>query len=137
MHLRQWVGRPDRGLSFDNGDFTRFYVDSVSAMSAAGMLMLSELRLDSRPIAFYYSYYLRDCYYGYRPTYETAYGKLSPGGVLHLELLESLHRLGFHRFDFMRGAMDYKFRYASGSVRNASLAFTQDCSEIAPSRGER
>ena len=124
MHLRQWFGRKDRGLSFDDHVMRRFYRSSIGPLGRAGIVALFELKLDDRPIGFYYGYLNRDCFFGYRPTYETSLNRFSPGGIMHLEIFEWLWSNGFRMFDFMRGDMAYKWRYASGHVTNQRIMWT-------------
>ncbi|MCE8008112.1 GNAT family N-acetyltransferase [Aestuariivita sp.] len=124
MHLRQWFGREDRGLSFDDHVMRRFYRNSIGPLGRAGLITLFELRLDDKPIGFYYGYLNCSCFFGYRPTHDTGLNRFSPGGIMHLEIFEWLWSKGFKTFDFMRGDMAYKWRYASDHVTNQRVIWT-------------
>jgi len=121
MHLRQWVGRPDRGLTFDDAEMIAFYQGMATRLGAAGLLVLAELALDSRPIALYLGFRFRSTFWGYRTTYDVAYSRYSPGHVLHLMLFTVLRDAGFEMFDMMRGDYAYKSDYATATVVNQSL----------------
>ncbi len=121
MHLRQWLGRPDCGLTFDRPDMIRFYEGCVPLLGAAGLLLLSELLLDGRPIAYYFGFLHRRTFWGYRTTYDTSLRKHSPGGVLHHLMFRHLWEQGYETFDFMRTDHPYKRRYASRICQNQKL----------------
>ncbi len=118
MHLRQWMNRPDRGLTFDQADMIRFYECCIPLLGGAGQLMLTELLLDTRPIAYYLGFIHRRIFWGYRTTFDTALRKHSPGHVMHRFMFRFLRQQGYQVFDFMRLDQPYKRRYASRIVQN-------------------
>ena len=120
MHLRQWMDRPDGGLTFDRADMVRFYQGCVPLLGAAGLL-LSELLLDERPIGYYFGFLHRRTFWGYRTTFDTGLKQLSPGGVMHRMMFRFLREHGCDTFDFMRVDQPYKRRYASVLCQNRDL----------------
>lgn len=125
MHLAQWRGRTDAVAPFGDPDVDRFFDETVDRMGAAGLLLLSELTLGGRPIAFAFGYRLDGVYGFYRTAFDAAYAAHSPGHVLLRELFLFLRASGFSTFDFLRGAYAYKYRYANGeraAVRLVSRA---------------
>jgi CelD/BcsL family acetyltransferase involved in cellulose biosynthesis len=118
MHLRQWMGRPDRGLTFDDPEMLRFYFGMVDAFAPSGLLGLIELSLGDAPIAYHLGFVHDDTFWGYRTTYETRFRTFSPGHVMHHEIIPELARNGFRVFDFMRGDTPYKFAYCNIAENN-------------------
>jgi len=123
MHLRQWMGRPDRGLSFDRADMVRFYEGCVPLLGAAGLLLLSELLLDDWPIGYYFGFLHRRTFWGYRTTFDLGLKQHSPGGVMHRLMFRFLREQGYDTFDFMRVDQSYKRRYASGLCQNRDFVW--------------
>ena len=132
MHLRQWMARPDRGLTFDRADMVRFYEGCIPLLGSAGLLLLSELLLDERPIGYYFGFLHRRTFWGYRTTFDTGLKQLSPGGVMHRQMFRFLREQGYDTFDFMRVDQPYKRRYASALCQNRHFLWQK----AGPSREE-
>lgn len=121
MHLRQWVTRPDRGITFDDADVIRFYTGMVDRLAPAGLLILAELVLDEKSLAFYLGFTYRSTFWGYRTTYDIDARRYSPGHLLHQCLVTLLRGAGFTSFDLMRGNYRYKRSYANCLLVNRRL----------------
>ena len=123
MHLRQWRPRADCGLTFDRPEMVRFYTGCVPIIGATGGLVLAELRLDARPIGYYFGFLYRRTFWGYRTTFDTGLRKYSPGGVMHRLLFRRLRANGYDTFDFMRVGNAYKRRYATEIPLNRDIVY--------------
>ena len=116
MHRRQWSGRPGLVAGFDQPGVVELY-ERLAHRSAPDVCpVLSELRWDARPLAFYFGFLSCDSYLGYRTTFDVEASKLSPGHVLLTLLCRDLRDRGLRVFDLMRGQYPYKQRYASYRV---------------------
>ncbi|MER7755170.1 GNAT family N-acetyltransferase [Kitasatospora sp. NPDC097643] len=121
MHVRQWYGRPDCGITFTDPEVARFYLECPRYLAPAGLLGLAELTIGTRPAAFYFGFLYRGTFWGYRPAYETQLARLSPGRLLHQLLFQQLAETGFHTFDMMRGDFAYKQTLATDNPFNLAL----------------
>ena len=75
------------------------------------MAFVAMLRADRVPIAARYYYACHGIAYEYLTGYDPDYGKLSPGGILTLEVADFLSRAGYREMDLMRGDEAYKFLF--------------------------
>lgn len=132
MHVRQWHGRPDAGLTFDRPDMVRFYTGCVASLADAGLLMLAELAVAGRPAAFHLGFVHDATFWAYRTTYDTGLRQFSPGHLLNRSLALELRRSGFGCFDLMRGWTAYKEQYASARSTNLTVAVDAGGSQPAP-----
>jgi len=124
MHLRQWEGRPERRVTFEQAEVIRFYTEGMRQLAAAGQVLLSELLLDGQSLAFYLGFLGRGTFWGYRTTYDLDFRRYSPGHLLHRFLIEWLLEQGFSTFDLMRGDYAYKGDYATHHLTNSRVVFT-------------
>jgi CelD/BcsL family acetyltransferase involved in cellulose biosynthesis len=121
MHLRQWMPRPDRGLTFDTEEFLRFYPGAVVHLADAGLLALAELTLAGKPLAFHLGFIFRETFWCYRTTFDVAARRHSPGHLLHQDMIRSLAEAGYRTLDFMRGDFAFKQEYADHVVCNRRI----------------
>jgi CelD/BcsL family acetyltransferase involved in cellulose biosynthesis len=119
MHVRQWFGRPDCGLTFTRPDMLFFYRECIRALSGAGLLGLIELTVGGRPAAFDFGFLHDRTFWSWRPSYELALAQGSPGALLQALAFNQLSESGFLAYDFMRGAYPYKELIADQRFRNA------------------
>lgn len=118
MHLRQWMPRADREITFDDPDLIRCYSGIAERMGNAGLLGLAELSLDGRPLAFHLGFCYRGTFWAYCATFEASARRYSPGHLLVQSLIETLAASGFHTIDFMRGDHAYKQEYSNKRMVN-------------------
>ncbi|HEU4322750.1 MAG TPA: GNAT family N-acetyltransferase [Roseiflexaceae bacterium] len=121
QHRAQWRDRPDGFARFDDPHVTPLFTATAQALSSRGWLLLSELTLDGRPVAFFYSFVFRGAYLVYRPCFDVQIGRYSPGSVLLYLLIEHLAARPFHTFDLMRGEHPYKLEYTTSTPHNGRL----------------
>ncbi len=116
MHAAQWKDRADVVAPFDGGVVDQTFA-AVAAQPDAGVL-LTELRLDSSPLAMYFGFLHRRRYWGYRTAYDRRYWRLSPGHQLVVQMITDFARSPVDTFDLMRGGYAYKLEYASSVSAN-------------------
>jgi len=116
MHAAQWKDRADVVAPFDGGVVDQTFA-AVAAQPDAGVL-LTELQLDSSPLAMYFGFLHRGRYWGYRTAYDRRYWRLSPGHQLVVQMIIDFSRSPVHTFDLMRGGYAYKLEYASSVSAN-------------------
>jgi CelD/BcsL family acetyltransferase involved in cellulose biosynthesis len=123
LHLRQWVHREDRGITFDRADMIRLFQGGAGRLADAGLVMLPELALNGRPVAYHFGFAYDDTFWAYRPAFDTQLRALSPGHLLNRLLFQELARLGFTTVDLMRGYTPYKDEYCTERSMNMSVSF--------------
>jgi CelD/BcsL family acetyltransferase involved in cellulose biosynthesis len=121
LHLRQWADRPDRGITFDRTDIIRFYHDICGPLGNAGLLLLGELSVAGRAIAYHLGFLHQDVFWAYRTTYDLAMRRYSPGHLLNRSLACRLRDEGFATVDLMRGYVPYKADYATQVATNVTV----------------
>lgn len=122
MHAAQWRDRPDAVAPFDGGPVDRTF--AAAAQRDCGVV-LSELRLDSVPLAMYYGFLHQDRYWAYRTAFNQEFRRLSPGYQLVAGMIRDFVAEGVRDFDLMRGDYPYKADYAEGVGYNVRLQRAQ------------
>lgn len=117
MHAAQWQDRADVVAPFDGGVVDRTFA-GVAAQPDAGVIV-TELRLDSSPLAMYFGFLHGRRYWAYRTAFDRQYWRLSPGHQLVVRMIVDFARSSVRTFDLMRGGYDYKMAYASKVSANA------------------
>jgi CelD/BcsL family acetyltransferase involved in cellulose biosynthesis len=108
-----WKGSAGTAIR-ENDIWVEFYRQLAQTAAERGWLRLYFLRLNDRPIAFYYTLlYDRKLYY-LKLGYDPAYARYSPGILLHQEILESLFHEKATELDFLGPMMEWKQEWAKG-----------------------
>jgi CelD/BcsL family acetyltransferase involved in cellulose biosynthesis len=118
MHQAQWRDRPDGFARFDEPHIAALFRRVAEALSARGRLLLTELSLDGRPAAFFYSFLFGGVYWAYRPCFDVGLARYSPGSVMMYRLVEHLAAEGVRTLDLMRGEHSYKTSFSNQIIRN-------------------
>jgi CelD/BcsL family acetyltransferase involved in cellulose biosynthesis len=85
-------------------------------MAAAGYLRLGILEMDSEPVAAVICFDYNESVYLYNSGYDIRYRDLSAGLITKVfSLKESIER-GRKRYDFLKGAEDYKYRLGGAEI---------------------
>src|SRR5439155_25916938 len=82
---------------------------------------LAFLRLDGLAIAFQFNVEANGVHYHLKGGYDPAFGQLSPGKMLHAELLRSALSSGVHRFEFLGETESYKMQFSDGTRSMVTL----------------
>jgi CelD/BcsL family acetyltransferase involved in cellulose biosynthesis len=112
QHIERW-GATDTPSQFLDEQHRAFYRDMVAALAPTGSLLFSVVLFDGRPIAFHLGFEYEGRLIWYKPTYETALARHSPGEVLLKYLFEYAHERGLIELDFACGEEAFKYRFSN------------------------
>ncbi len=104
MHCRQWGGRS----KFHHPGHRRFFLELCKLHSSC---VLDAVFCGDRPLAMLFGFTHQNRYFYYTPTYDTRYAAYSPGQLLIQAVVRQRCEEGCRIFDFLRGAMSYKYDY--------------------------
>lgn len=104
MHCRQW-GRPSK---FHHPGHRQFFVELCRRRVGC---VLDAVFCGGQPLAMLFGFTYRHRYAYYTPTYDARYAAYSPGQLLIQEVVRRRCEEGCRVFDFLRGAMSYKYDY--------------------------
>jgi CelD/BcsL family acetyltransferase involved in cellulose biosynthesis len=91
---------------------------SVAAPATPDIEVLcSTLRLDGTLLAYSIGFVSKRVYYHWNIGSDASFDALAPSRLQHELLIQECFRRGYAEFDFMRGAYDYKLKWA-GQLRN-------------------
>lgn len=107
LHRRRRESLGDRGR-FHSPRFTEFHREVARRFLALGLLRLSWLELDSRPIAAEYQLLGGNTVYAYQSGIDPAALDREPGHLATLAALEAAIAAGHRAYDFLRGDEAYK-----------------------------
>ncbi len=114
IHLHRQSGADK--AAFMTARMAQFFTDLAEAFAARGWLDLLFLKIDGRYAATYLAFRFRDTVMLYNSGIDPSYAEtLSPGWLLLCYHIEHAIANGFHRYDFMRGDEEYKFRFGGKS----------------------
>lgn len=112
QHVERWA-LTGRDSQFAHEAQRDFYRRLVPALLANDWLRFAIVALDDRPIAYHFGFEYANRFIWYKPTFEAALVKKSPGEVLLRFLLEDAMDRGLAEFDFTVGDEDFKYRFAN------------------------
>lgn len=102
--------------TFMNAGMESFFRSIARRMAAAGYLRLGILQIDSEPVAAVMCFDYNESVYLYNSGYDIRYRDLSAGLMSKvLSLKDSIER-GKRRYDFLKGAEDYKYRLGGSEI---------------------
>lgn len=111
---RLWDGTPSSTLFRQPGTLL-FYEKLLDYALPQGLVHFSTLRLNGRPISWHFGFLHRGVLHWYKPTYDVAFRKFSPGKV-HLALLVDLGiRQGWKEIDLGCGQEQYKYDWTDAA----------------------
>jgi CelD/BcsL family acetyltransferase involved in cellulose biosynthesis len=102
-----WKGARGTAIARDER-LVSFYGAVVRDAAARGALAVRELVLDGRPIAIHLGLVHRGAYLLPKTAYDEQLGAVSPGQLLHREVLAECEHLGLRELDFLGPDMDWK-----------------------------
>ena len=101
------------GTAIASHDRTRSFYSEIAAWAAReSFLSLAFLRLDGRPLAFQFGLRTPSEYFFLKGGYDPAYGRYSPGKLLHARMIEKLQSEGSSRYEFLGDMEGYKRLWA-------------------------
>ena len=93
-----------------------FHENLIKYGFSAGVLRMSELRLNDEPISWHIGFLYQNRFYWYLPVYKPEFSQYSPG-KLHLYLcIEDALSKGANIFDLLRGDESYKTGWTKESI---------------------
>ena len=118
MHVQRWstTPYPSLFLAAANRDFYRRLVEHMPPER----LLFTVVMLDEVPVAFHLGFVYAAKLIFYKPTYDVARSKLSPGSTLLRELFRWCEDNAMQEFDFTRGDEAFKDHFANHLDRNAN-----------------
>ncbi len=117
LHAARWKQRGLPGVLADDV-IQRFHRDVARRMLGAEALRMYALRIDSRIAAIFYGFAHHDTVYYYLGGYDPAQEKMSIGTVIIAHAVEAAARAGAKKFDFLRGAEEYKYAWGATDRMN-------------------
>lgn len=113
VYDRRWADRDwEQGL-FSSDSLREFAREAAASMAEQGVVWLSTLRLDGRPIAACLGYRVGDAYLYHKPAFDPVYAKFGPGHILLSEVVAACLASGVTEFNLGRGEGGYKSRWAT------------------------
>jgi len=107
LHDLRRRGRPD-GSTFGTPRGKDFHRAAVRRLGDDGVLRLTLLRIDDRPVAFDYVFVVDDVLYLHGLGFDPALARFSPGLATTLETLRGASAEGITRVEFLGGNERYK-----------------------------
>lgn len=116
QHRKRWA-IDERTSQFNHEAQRQFFYDVAGHLLREGALHFTALLLNDRPVAFHLGFLWDQTFTYYKPCYDLAAEKLSPGIVMLRFLFEEAVEQGWKVFDFATGAESYKYRFANKMSR--------------------
>jgi CelD/BcsL family acetyltransferase involved in cellulose biosynthesis len=112
QHVRRWRDTPYPSLFLD-GRQRDFYERVTRLGGAEGWLRFTRVDWNSGPIAFHFGFCYAGSFLWYKPSFEVALARRSPGEVLLRQLILAASEEGATTFDFGIGDEPFKRRFAT------------------------
>lgn len=112
QHRARWAGTAHPSL-FEDPAQRAFYRELVRRAADTGWLRWSEVVWDGRTVACHLGFARRGVWLWYKPAFDPALSKRSPGEVLLGSMLEAAVAEGARAFDFGLGEEPFKRRFAT------------------------
>lgn len=107
-------GRGILGSAWADRRFREFMGRSARVMAERGIVRLDRLIIDGSPAAVAIGYPYGDTYFSYQASFAPELAEWEPGHCLFAHIIQELISEGILRFEFGRGAHDYKTEYFEG-----------------------
>jgi CelD/BcsL family acetyltransferase involved in cellulose biosynthesis len=112
QHVARWAVTPSPSL-FHDPTQRRFYERLTEEAAEAGWLRFTRVDWNGQPIAFHFGFCYGGSYLWYKPSFDIAWARRSPGEVLLRQLFCAAMAEGAHTFDFGLGDEPFKRRFAT------------------------
>ncbi|WP_094556005.1 GNAT family N-acetyltransferase [Synechococcus sp. 1G10] len=116
QHIARWNGTASPSLFLDPLQ-RRFYRELVRADACGGSLRFTQVLAGGRLIAAHFGFCHGGVFLWYKPSFDPALARRSPGEVLLRQLLLAARAEGAGRFDFGIGDEAFKLRFATAVPR--------------------
>lgn len=113
--------------AFMTPEMQRFFMTMARRMFEAGYLRLCFLTLNGEKAAALFAFEYERQFLLYNSGYDpAAHAQLSPGWVLQAYCIQYAIAVGCHKFDFMQGDEEYKYRFGGRDYRVLRLIVRRD-----------
>ncbi|MCP9452158.1 MAG: GNAT family N-acetyltransferase [Nitrospira sp.] len=112
QHIARWANTGSPSLFLDEKNRS-FYQELAQALCGTDWLVLSIVILDSRPLAMHVGFDYQGRFLWYKPSFDPAYAKHSPGLVLLRYLIGYAIEQKREEFDFSIGDEPFKQRFCN------------------------
>jgi CelD/BcsL family acetyltransferase involved in cellulose biosynthesis len=103
-----------------------FLSELARLLSGSGWLVLSQMLVSDRPIAWNYGFQFQGSWFWYQPTFDTSYERFSPGYCLLSKIIsEACDKAEMRAADLGLGAEGYKERFANSARSTLHASFTK------------
>lgn len=123
QHARRWQKTPYPSL-FRNEVARAFYRTLTAYLDPAGVLRFTEIRLNGQLAAAHFGFFHGGRFIWYKPSFEPALARHSPGEVLIKHLIERARAEGAAELDFTIGEEAFKYRFATKTREIVTLHIT-------------
>lgn len=102
--------------SLENGHFREFLTDAVPYMASAGIAWMDSIKMDGQTIGSALNFTHGNRIYFYMGGFDQKATKLAPGNTLFKHVISRAIENGYSKYDFLRGAEPYKYRWGASDV---------------------
>jgi CelD/BcsL family acetyltransferase involved in cellulose biosynthesis len=125
QHIARWANSASPSL-FLNERNRAFYRELATAMDGKEWLLLSIVELNGLPLAIHYGFDYNSKLLWYKPSFDRAHAKHSPGLVLLRNLIGYAIEHGRDEFDFTIGDEPFKSRFTNCTRTTVKLQVFRD-----------
>ena len=122
QHMGRRAVTGDRSL-FHEESARVFLRSLVEALDPKGPLRFAVLDLDGKPIAYHFGFEEQGTFVWYKPSFDVALAKLSPGSVLLRRLFQYSGERNLRIFDFTIGDESFKRRHSTHVLTAHTVRF--------------
>jgi CelD/BcsL family acetyltransferase involved in cellulose biosynthesis len=126
LHQKKWTAIGQIGV-FSDSAIRNFHLEIAEVFSKKNWLFLSVLKLSEKPVAAEYGFRYNSKYYAYLPGVDPDFSKYSVGNMLFILIVEKLIKEGIGKYDFLRGAEQYKDYWNAISKLNYQVTLSKRC----------
>ncbi len=123
LHKRRWA-ETSTPSKFNDPDQQAFFETLTRRAGNTGSLRYTTLTLDGALVAAHYGFLHNGTFTFYKPAYDPAYAKITPGDVILKRMLEQARDESAELFDFTIGEEPYKLGFATEVPQVISLHVT-------------
>ena len=120
MHIAEWGFRGQKSM-FLSREHVEFYSQLIQHLCPDRSIRFDVLKLGEQIIAAHFGFTWAGRVYYYKTCFSPEYASRSPGKLLFGFIANDALANGAEELDLLKGAEEYKAKYASGVRRTASL----------------
>lgn len=124
LHVANFRGT-ERVSQFEAAADRSFYGHLVRDPELADLVVMDVLRVAGRPVAMHLGFEQDRVFYYYKPAFDLALGKASPGRILLAFMFERAHQQGMQRFELLKGNEGYKSEWTNHSATTITTSVSR------------